>query len=209
MKLKKSCLYSQKDLTAAEEGVNRVNDKQIIDMLFERSECALGEIEKAYGKLCLHISMNILSNHTDAEECVNDSYLKIWNTIPPLRPTSFKAYLLKVVKNISINRAKYNLAEKRSHDSIIPMESLESVLSENTDSPFNQSEKRRLENEIECFLDSLDTPSRILFVRRYWYGDSLSYLSDITGYSENNISQKLFTLRNKLKKQLLKGGFNI
>ena len=186
-----------------------MNDTQIIDMLFERSESALGEIEKIYGNLCMHISMNILSNRSDAEECVNDSYLKIWDTIPPLRPTSFKAYLLKIVKNISINRAKYNLAEKRSSDSVIPMETLEGVLSENTDSPFNQNEKRRLEEEIERFLDSLDEASRILFVRRYWYGDSLSYLSDITGYSENNISQKLFTLRNKLKKQLLKGGFNI
>lgn len=186
-----------------------MNDSQIIDMLFDRSESALGEIEKIYGKLCLHISMNILSNHTDAEECVNDSYLKVWNTIPPLRPTSFKAYLLKIVKNISINRAKYNLAEKRSENSVISIETLEGVLSENADSPFSQSEKRRLEDEIERFLDSLDKSSRILFVRRYWYGDSLSYLSEITGYSENNISQKLFNLRNKLKKRLLKGGFNI
>ena len=200
------------DLTAREEkgrGLYQVNDAQIIDMLFERSESALGEIEKTYGRLCLHISMNILSNHTDAEECVNDSYLKVWNTIPPQRPTSFKAYLLKIVKNISINRAKYNLAEKRSSDLLVPIETLEGVLSENADSPFNQSEKTRLEGEIERFLDSLDEASRILFVRRYWYGDSLSYLSDITGYSENNISQKLFTLRSNLKKRLLKGGFNV
>lgn len=186
-----------------------MNDQKIIELLFERSESVLGNIEENYGKLCHHIAMNILLNHTDAEECVNDAYFKIWNTIPPQRPTSFKAYLLKTVKNLCLNRAKYNLAQKRAASATLSTDELEGVLSESSDSPFGISEEKRLREEIDSFLAMLDQQSRILFVRRYWYGDSLQYLSEITGYSENNISQKLFTIRDKLKKHLTKGGFNV
>ncbi len=186
-----------------------VNDQKIIELLFERSESVLGNIEEIYGRLCHHIAMNILSSSSDAEECVNDAYFKIWNTIPPQRPESFKAYLLKTVKNISLNRAKYNLADKRMSNFAVSADELEGILSDSSDLPFGISERNRLGEEINKFLDTLDETSRILFVRRYWYGDSLSYLAEITGYNENNISQKLFTVRSKLKKHLSKGGFYI
>ena len=186
-----------------------MNDEKIIALLFERSESVLGDIEENYGKLCRHTAANILSNSADAEECVNDAYLRIWNSIPPQRPASFKAYLLKTVKNISLNRAKYNLADKRSENDALSSDDLEGVLSENSDSTFEAEEKKRLTEEINSFLASLSEESRILFVRRYWYGDSISYLAKMTGESENNISQKLFKIRGKLKKHLTKGGFNV
>lgn len=186
-----------------------MNDEKIIELLFERSESVLGDIEENYGKLCRHIATNVLSSSADAEECVNDAYLRIWNSIPPQRPASFKAYLLKTVKNISLNRAKYNLADKRAANDTLSSDDLEGVLSEDSDSTFQAQEKNRLIEEINSFLASLGEESRILFVRRYWYGDSLSYLAKMTGESENNISQKLFKTREKLKKHLMKGGFNV
>lgn len=186
-----------------------MNDTRIVELLFERSESVLVSIEEIYGRLCMHISMNILSNHSDAEECVNDAYLKIWNSIPPTRPTSFKAYLFKTVKNLSINRAQYNSSQKRSEDSTTSADVLENIISENPDSPFHELSNDMLCSEINAFLETLDESSRIIFVRRYWYGDSISYLSEITGYSENNISQKLYVIREKLKKHLSKGGFYI
>ena len=184
-----------------------MNDQQIVELLFERSESALGSIEEIYGKLCHHVAMNILSSRADAEECVNDAYLKIWDTIPPQRPTSFKAYLLKIVKNISLNRVKYNLADKRSSNLSLSSDELEGMLTESSDSSFESLEGSLLASEINAFLEGLDETSRILFVRRYWYGDSITYLAEISGYSENNVSQKLFTIRTKLKNHLMKGGF--
>lgn len=186
-----------------------MNDQKIIELLFERSEGVLESIDEIYGKLCRHVAMNVLSNNEDAMECVNDAYYKIWNTIPPKRPESFKAYLLKIVKNISLNRAKYNRAEKRSDISTVSANELEGVLSECDRSPDKEMESSLLMEEINEFLGSLDEEARILFVRRYWYGDSIAYLSQMTGYSESNVAQKLFKMREKLKDHLMKGGFNV
>ncbi len=180
-----------------------MNDKQIVKLLLERDESALSEIETSYGRLCKHIALNILESERDAEECVNDTYLKIWNSIPPLVPASFKAYILRVIKNISVNRIKHDKAAKRSPDSIISFDTLENIVKDSNEPLYEMyGDTPDLSDEINSFLDSLDKISRILFVRRYWYGDSLDYLAQISGYTKNNISQKLMRMRTALKAQL-------
>ena len=183
-----------------------MNDKEIVELLWSRSESALGLIEQAYGKRCMSIAENIVSNPSDAEECVNDMYLSIWNTIPPKRPGSLMAYAFRIVRNIAIKKHRYNHAEKRDESSTLPIDELYSFLSDAED---NGESADRLRGLIEAFLDSLDQKNRVLFVRHYWFSDSARELSKKTGLSENNIYQRLFATREKLRKYLRQEGINV
>jgi RNA polymerase sigma-70 factor (ECF subfamily) len=179
-----------------------MNEQKIVELLFERREDVLSTIEGLYGKLCHHIAMNILSSSTDAEECVNDTYMSIWNSIPPARPQSFKAYLLKTVKNISLNRVRYNSAHKRQGDCA---EYDDAIASQGEDTDRNEN-SLALKSEINKFLEELDETSRMLFVRRYWYGDSIEYLSQISGITKSSVQRSISKSRDRLEKRLIEGG---
>ena len=186
---------------------NRIwQDGDIIDLLFARSEQGLDQIQSMYGKLFIQVARNILGNEQDAEECVNDTLVKIWESIPPNRPHSLLAYALRIVRNLSLNKLQFRNAEKRGGSVVcIPFSELEEHL-EGIAVP-DEGESQEFERIINEFLDSLPKKDAVLFVRRYWYLDSIKTLSEMSGYSENNVYQKLFVMRRKLRERLIKEGY--
>lgn len=182
------------------------DDAKMIQMLWDRSDRALEVIAQAYGERCLHLAQSILHNTQDAEECVNDAYLQLWRTIPPTTPTSLEAYLLKTVRNVCLNRQAHNNAQKRgSGVPGIPLQELEQTLADTT-LPEDSQELRRA---INTFLATLDKRDMLLFVRRYWYSDSIEELALASGLKENYIYQRLSRLRKKLHRHLTKGGISL
>lgn len=105
-----------------------MDDPAIIELYFDRSEQAIDETDKKYGKLCRSLAGSILSSDEDAEECVSDAYLSVWNTIPPTRPNNFTAFLCRIVRNLSLKRLDYNTAQKRNGNVTVPLSELEEVL---------------------------------------------------------------------------------
>lgn len=153
-----------------------MEDEKIIELYFERSSDAISQTERKYGRLCNSIAFNILNSHSDADECENDAYLAVWNNIPPLHPQRFMAYLGRVVRNIALERYDFNSAKKRGGqmDSILP-ELMDCVPAPG--SVEAQCEAEALAQEISDFLRTVDVEARRVFVRRYWYSDSISDIS--------------------------------
>ncbi|MCI1930401.1 MAG: sigma-70 family RNA polymerase sigma factor [Clostridia bacterium] len=177
-----------------------MDDSEIINLFFERSEQAIIELSKKYGKVCKKVSQNILNNVSDAEECVNDAYLGTWNSIPPQRPNPLLTYVCRIVRNLSIKRYHMNTAVKRNSFYDIALEELEDCIpSSNTDEEFDAKELAKV---IDNFLDTLNRDSRVMFVRRYWFSDSLSEIAKMFGINEHNVSVRLFRIRKKMKKYL-------
>ena len=145
------------------KGGEKVLDEEIIELFFERSEKAHKELEAKYGKICMRTSYNILGNYSDAEESVNDSYLSVWNAIPPVRPAPLLTYVLKIVRNVSLNRYHKNQAKKRKSSYDLALDELADFLTA-PGSVENEMEKNELVARIESFLDSLDASNRVIFI---------------------------------------------
>lgn len=185
---------------------NILEDSKIIDLFYERSEQAILELSKKYGALCYSIARNILNNVQDVEECVNDAYLAAWNTIPPQNPNPLKSYINRIVRNIAITKYHTNTAAKRNSTYDVALDELEECI------PARQSIEdemavKELTQAMESFLDTLDKESRVMFVRRYWYSDSISDIAERFQLSNNNVTVKLSRIRGRLKKYLEKEGF--
>lgn len=185
-----------------------MDDNKIIDLFFERSEKAISELSSKYGGICLKVATNVLRNRQDAEECVNDSYLSVWNAIPPKRPNPLLAFLCRIVRNISINRYEYNSAQKRNGIYDVCLDELQECISsdETVESEFSANELSRL---IDEYLDTLDKTNRMVFVRRYWYMDSFKDISSMSGLSEGAVRTRLSRLRSGLKEFLESRGMII
>lgn len=182
-----------------------MTDEKIIELYLARDETALIETDKSYGAFCKKIAYNILSVTEDAEECVNDTYLKAWNSIPPTIPASLRAFLGCIARNLSISRYRKEHAAKRG-TAIMLSELGECIPEPLHDGDFDERQLVQLINE---WLGSLKAEDRALFVRRYFSGDDLKTLANLCGISENRIAQKMFRLRNKLKIKLESEGFNL
>lgn len=183
-----------------------IGDKEIIALFSSSDQRAVSEFKNKYGDLCLSIALNILHNMEDAEECTNDVYINLWNGIPP-SVENFKAYVCKVTKNLAINKCRYNLAEKRNNDLIISLSDLEeSVADPNCQS---DSDENELGEKISRFLRAEDTVHRNVFVRRYWFMDSIKDIAEKYSFSESKVKSMLFHTRNKLKKFLKREGVDI
>lgn len=180
-------------------------DEEIIELFFARSEHAIEELEAKYGRICMQTSYNILGDNADAEECVNDSYLGVWNAIPPTRPNPLLTYLLKVVKNISLNRYHKNTASKRNSSYDIAVDELENVLVSKDDIE-SALESEELTRVIEEFLDSLSKENRVIFIRRYWFYDNYEQISKRMGMTEKNVSVRLTRIRKEMREYLLERG---
>lgn len=115
--------------------VNNMDDLRIIELYFERDEQAIKETDAKYGKLCHSIAYNILNNHEDSEECVNDTYVGVWNAIPPTRPSNFMSFVCKIARNLSLKRLEFMKREKRSADVMLSLDELESVLPDDRYAP--------------------------------------------------------------------------
>lgn len=186
--------------------VVEMDDKQIIDLFCERSEQAILELSKKYGNVCYRVAKNILSNNQDAEECVNDAYLGAWNTIPPQMPNPLLAYVCRIVRNISIMRYHANTAVKRNSFYDMALDELEECLASSISVEAAISAKE-LSALLDMFLDTLDQENRVMFVRRYWYSDSIQEIARRFQISNNNVSVRLSRIREKLKKYLQKEGY--
>ncbi len=182
-----------------------MDDLQIIKLYWSRDEEALKETNTKYGRLLHSIALNILSNHEDSEECVNETYLKAWNAIPPQKPDSLTAYLGRIVRNLSINRWHENRAKKR-------YDGADALLSELSDcipslnSVEREIEAKELTRVISEWLCTLPQDDRVLFLRRYWFGDPINKLARECGTTPAKLSGRMYRLRQRLKDALEREG---
>ena len=184
-----------------------MEDKKIIDLFFMRSEKALTELAARYGALLHSVAAHILSVAEDQEECVNDAYLGTWNSIPPQRPDYLKAYVCRITRNCALKRWRYNSADRRCPEFESSLEELEELLP-GTDLEQEWS-ARELGRELNAFLAGLNQEDRILFLRRYWFSDSVKEIASERNMTENAVSVRLLRLRGRLKKHLLEQGFQV
>lgn len=184
-----------------------MEDEKIIELYFARNETAIAETERKFGKMLFSIAMNVLSNKEDSEETVNDTYGKAWNSIPPRKPDFFGAWLGRITRNLSISRWRKNTAKKRSGIETMLSELEECIpSSENVE---EESENAGITAAINLWLSKIGKEERILFVRRYWYGDSVSELSEKSKIPPKKLSSKMFRLRKSLRDFLQKEGINV
>lgn len=182
-------------------------DDEIIDRYFSRDESAIAETSQKYGQKCYAVSFNILRVREDAQECVNESYLRVWNAIPPERPHDFKYYLMKIVRNVSLNRLKSLKCKKRSKELEISLTELENILPDNSVPP--EFDISGLTELINGFLNTLSRDERIIFVRRYWHFDSVSEISAKFGFGQSKVKTSLMRTREKLRKYLQERGIKV
>lgn len=185
-----------------------MDDSKIIELFYAREEQAIMELSKKYGSVCSRVADNILNNKRDAEECVNDAYLGAWNTIPPQNPNPLLTYVCRIVRNIAINKYHANTAKKRNSHYDVALEELEGCFADPT-SVEDAWDAQELTQMIDAFLATLPQEKRVLFVRRYWYGDSVDALAKYFSTSNHNISVRLSRIREKLKKHLVTKGVSL
>lgn len=182
-----------------------MDDSAIVELFFERSEQAIIELSNKYEKVCKKTAQNILHNEHDAEECVNDGWLAVWNTIPPQNPNPLLSYVCRIVRNIAIKKYHENTAAKRNSYYDVALDELEECVP-SASSIENESGANELSKAINAFLNSIDKENRVIFVRRYFYSDSIEDISNLIGTNRHNISVRLSRTRNKLRFYLLKEG---
>lgn len=185
-----------------------MEDLQIIDLYNRRDESAITETAKKYGAFCQRIAYNILTIDADAEECVNDTYLQAWNSIPPQQPVRLGAWLGKVVRNAAINLWNKNHRKKR----YAGMEQLFSELEDCILSPVtveHEIEEKELTLFLDTWLASLPKTDRVLFMRRYWNGETLNFLAKEYGITPKKMAKRMYRLRQNLRSALEKEGYSL
>ena len=184
-----------------------MDDLRIIELYFERDEQAIKETDSKYGKLCHSIAYNILNNREDSEECVNDTYVGVWNAIPPTRPNNFMAFICKIARNLSLKRLEFTKREKRSADIIISFEELAAVLPDERYAPNISDED--IGKVISEFLRNQKEDAKNVFIRKYYFFDSISEIAKRYSFTKSKVKNMLFYTRNKLKDYLIKEGVEI
>lgn len=186
-----------------------MEDLVILDLYWARSESAINETAVKYGAYCTTIAMNILRNSEDASECVNDTYLNAWNAIPPARPSILSAFLGKITRNLSLNKYKEQRTQKHGGSEVaLILNELEDCIPAGG-SVESEFESKALMEALHAFLRSATTEERIVFVRRYWYADSILSIASRFQMGESKVKSMLFRTRNKLKIDLAKKGITI
>lgn len=180
-----------------------MEDNAILDLFFARDEQAIREVDQKYGPLCLKLSRNILNSDQDAEECVNDSYLGLWNSIPPQRPNPLLSFLCRIVRNRSIARYHANTAAKRNGAYDAALSEIEPCIA-SPDDPQAELEAKDLARLLEQFLDALSRENRVIFLRRYWFSDSYADIAKQVGLTEKNVSVRLTRIRAQLRTHLIR-----
>ncbi len=182
-----------------------VDDLRIIELLFERSELGVEQIVKKYGDAMFTVSYNILRNREDAEECVNDSYLNIWNSIPPTKPNSLYAFVCGIARNLSLTRYKHNKAEKRDRSGDAGLEEIADIIPSGV-SISDEIEREELSNMLNTWLGKLDRDNLYIFVRRYWYMDKVSDIARNLRFTEAAVYLRLDRMKKSLYKYLSERG---
>ena len=183
-----------------------MNDQTIVQKFWDRSEDAIAESRKQYENYCLYIANNVLHDRQDSEECLNDALLAAWNSIPPQRPENLKTYLGKLIREIAINRWKKNNRQKRVPSEITQsLDEIEEIVS---GGDFDaELEEAELSREISRFLYSIDEAKRNVFIRRYWYYDSIESICQRYGFGKSKVLMMLKRTRDDLAGHLKKEGF--
>lgn len=182
-----------------------MKDHEIVALFYARSERAIGELIDKYGAAIKNVASNILKDAQDAEEAVSDTYLAVWNRIPPANPTHLGAYSCRIARNLSLKRFYANTAQKRNSYYDVALDELEETIPalSTVESLYDAKELTRYLNQ---FLEELSREDRYLFLRRYWYGDKISDIAQNLNITAHKASVRLFRLRKKLQEYLKKEG---
>lgn len=181
-------------------------DSDIVSLYFDRSEEAILQSQRKYGTTCYRIAYNILHDHEDAEECVSDTWLRAWGAIPPERPTRLGAWLATVTRRLALSRYEYKTAAKRYGGVEASLEELSECVAEGS---LTMADEVAISNAINGFLSSLPTRTRMLFMRKYWYMDSITDMAAAFGMSESAVKITLHRTREKFRKYLEKEGITV
>lgn len=188
------------------KGGIEMEDKQIVQLLFARAETAISELSIRFGKQLHRIAYNILQNNSDAEECTNDTYLSLWNAIPPVSPDPLAPYVYRTGRNTALKRLHRDTAQKRNSRYDVSLEELNGCLpGEDMEQAIDAIELGRA---IDRFLESKTKVSRYIFIRRYWYGDTVNAIANELAMKETAVSVRLNRMRKSLKAYLKKEGYH-
>ena len=183
-----------------------MDDQMIVDLFWQRSSDAIAETAKKYGNYCYRIAYNVLTNPEDSEECVNDTYLKAWDTIPPTRPNRFSAFIGRITRNLALNRYAHLTAEKRGGSQIpLALEELGGCIPDHR-TPALIVEEKELGKVINQFLGTLLPEARRIFLQRYWSLMSVKDIAQLYGITESKVKMSLMRTRSKFKHYLEKEG---
>jgi len=182
-----------------------MQDAQIIELYWNRDEQAIMVSDIHYGVYCRRIAINILTNYEDAEECVSDTWYRTWESVPPQKPVSLAAFFGRVVRNLSISRFRANHAQKRFSGITVLLSELDDCVPSNEHTT-QVVEGKLLVETIDRWLAELTTDDRVLFIRRYWFGDAVSLLAEKRKITPNQMAQRMLRLRKSLKLALEKEG---
>ena len=185
-----------------------MEDSRIIELFWERAEDAISETDRKYGKYCYAIAYNILHSDPDSEECVNDTYLRAWETMPPQKPNALSAYLGRITRNLALNRLSYKAREKRAEGYVAVLDEVGEMLPDASTIP-EGADDVALREAINSFLRSLDANTRIIFVRRYWYNSAISEIAADYSIPVGTVKSTLSRTRKRLRDHLEKEGICI
>jgi len=195
----------QKDRYMGERGGAFMNDEAIIEMLFARSEEGISEIDKKYGRKCRRMAKSILGDESDAEECVSDAYLGLWNAIPPARPNPLSTFLYRILRNNAMSRIRAGKRQKRACVYAEALDEMAETLA-SSETVEKALASKEIRSTLREFLLSLGEAERAAFVRRYWFMESAKEIAASFGTSEGNMRVRLLRTREKLKKYLEERG---
>ena len=186
-----------------------MDDKHIVDLYWARDEEAIRESERKYRSLCGSIALGILGNREDAEECVNDTWLAAWNSIPPHKPERLDTYLGKLTRNVALKKRRDSHRDKRGGGELpLALDELADCIPGGAD-PQKELEERELAALLDAFLDGLSETERRLFLRRYWLLEPVAVLAEDTGFTPSKVTSMLHRTRKKLRKHLEKEGYTL
>ena len=181
-----------------------MDDSKIIELFFARNEDAIAQTDAAYGRRLHHLADNIVKNAQDAEESVSDTYLRAWDTIPPRKPAHFFAYLARICRNFALDKLDWKNAAKRKAEVVSLTQEMETCIPDSRQD--SQMESKELRRFLEAFLDGLSKESRLIFLRRYLYVDTVAEIAARYGISESKVKTQLHRTRAKLRTYLAKEG---
>ena len=185
-----------------------MDDSKIIELFYERSEQAIIELSNKYGVICNKVANNILNNSLDSEECVNDAYLGVWNTVPPQKPDPLSSYVCRIVRNLALKKYHENTAKKRNSVYDVALDEIADCIPASF-SVEDEAAAIQVAGMIDSFLETVDRQSRVMFVRRYWHADSIEELADLFHKSKHYVSVRLSRIRKALKQYLKEKGVSI
>ncbi|MBO4324265.1 MAG: sigma-70 family RNA polymerase sigma factor [Lachnospiraceae bacterium] len=178
-----------------------IEDVQIVALFCNGSDEAVEAVQKKYGTKMLRLARNILTDERDAEECLNDTLLNAWKSVPLAKPDNLKAYLMRSIRNLAFERLRSNRAKKRGGDvTLTSYEELSECIPDNRTA--EPADNEGLKEQLDAFLNGLSAEKRTIFLRRFWYSYSVAEIAEQMGKDEKYISNHLYILKKKLKKQL-------